>query len=115
MRIFPKTLAIATSAAALTIAVWTSVGAQQATDFFKAADPNGDGIITRDELRAAMTSWLGGRERATQEQLARSIEAAFPEPVFMRMISPKPSQTPKPADVEKMVAALPSSAPAKPA
>jgi type 1 glutamine amidotransferase len=33
----------------------------------------------------------------------------------MRMISPKPSQTPKPADVEKMLAALPTSAPAKPA
>ena len=33
----------------------------------------------------------------------------------MAMISPPPSQTPKPDDVEKMMASLPSSAPATPA
>jgi type 1 glutamine amidotransferase len=33
----------------------------------------------------------------------------------MAMISPTPSRTPKPGDVEKMMAALPSAAPAKPA
>ena len=84
-------------------------------DFFKLADANQDGYITRNELRGAMTKWLGGRDRATQEQLASGLEAAFPESTFMAMISPRQSQTPKPADVEKMLAALPSSAPAKPA
>jgi type 1 glutamine amidotransferase len=92
-----------------------SVGAQQAADFFKSTDANNDGFITRDELRAATAKWLGGRDRATQEQLAGVLESAFPESVFMGMISPPQSQTPKPEDVEKMLAALPSSAPGKPA
>ena len=30
-------------------------------DFFKAADANQDGYITRDELRGAMTQWLRAR------------------------------------------------------
>ena len=116
MQIFTKAVAIASAGAALTLFVITSPGAQSGgQDFFKLADADQDGSITRDELRGAMTKWLGGRDHATQEQLASALEAAFPEPMFMAMISPRPSQTPKPADVEKMLAALPSSAPAKPA
>jgi type 1 glutamine amidotransferase len=92
-----------------------SAVAQQKTDFFKLADPNGDGFITRDELAGAMTHWLQGRETATQEQLASAIEASFSEAMFMGMISPPQSRTPKPDDVQKMMAALPASAPAKPA
>ena len=84
------------------------------TDFFQAADANGDGYITRDELRGAMTQWLGGRERVDQKELASALNAAFPEATFMGMISPPRSKTPKPEDQQKMEAALPGSAPAKP-
>jgi type 1 glutamine amidotransferase len=83
-------------------------------DFFAAADANHDGYITRDELRAAMSQWLGGRRQVDQKQLTSSFNAAFPEAEFMAMISPPPSQTPKPEDQRKMEAALPPSAPAKP-
>jgi type 1 glutamine amidotransferase len=84
------------------------------TDFFKAADANQDGYLTRDELRGAMTQWLGGRERVDQKELANALNAAFPEAAFMGMISPPQSRTPKPEDRQKMEAALPESAPAKP-
>ena len=115
MRILTKTLLIAPAAVVLAIVGITSVGAQQAPDFFKQADPNGDGFITRDELKGAMTKWLGGRDRATESQLSAALETAFPASTFMGMISPPQSRTPKPEDVEKMMAALPSEAPAKPA
>jgi type 1 glutamine amidotransferase len=114
MRTFIRNLALATGATALAVIVITGVGAQQAPDFFKSADPNQDGYITRDELKAAMTKWLGGRDRVTADQLASALETAFPESTFMGMISPPQSRTPKPDDLEKMMAALPASAPAKP-
>jgi type 1 glutamine amidotransferase len=84
------------------------------TDFFQAADANQDGYITRAELRSAMTQWLGGRESVDQKELERALNAAFPEATFMGMISPPRSETPKPEDQQKMEAALPESAPAKP-
>lgn len=93
----------------------SSISAQQSTDFVKSADANHDGSITRDELRTATAAWLGGKDRASQEQLAAALETAFPESAFMRMISPPQTRTPKPEDVEKMMAALPSAAPARPA
>jgi type 1 glutamine amidotransferase len=108
MRRFTKCLLIAAMCAALGVAAVD-------TDFFKAADANQDGYITRDELRGAMTQWLGGRERVDQKELASSLDAAFPESTFMGMISPPQSKTPKPEDQQKMEAALPESAPAKPA
>jgi type 1 glutamine amidotransferase len=83
-------------------------------DFFLAADANHDGYLTRDELRTAMTQWLGGRDRVDQQQLTNALNAAFPESTFMGMISPPRSQTPKPEDQRKMEAALPQSAPATP-
>jgi type 1 glutamine amidotransferase len=108
MRHFRKCLLSAALCAALGVAAVD-------TDFFKAADANQDGYITRDELRGAMTQWLGGRERVDQKELASSLDAAFPESTFMGMISPPQSKTPKPEDQQKMEAALPQSAPAKPA
>ncbi len=84
------------------------------TDFFQAADTNGDGYITRDELRSAMTRWLGGRARVDRKELTSALNAAFPEAAFMGLISPPRSKTPKPEDQQKMEAALPESAPAKP-
>lgn len=115
MQIFTKGLMIAAATAALSVIAIMSVTAQQGPDFLKQADANHDGYITRDELKVAMETWLAGKERATQDQLSRSIETAFPESTLMAMISPPQSRTPKPADVEKMMAALPSAAPAKPA
>jgi type 1 glutamine amidotransferase len=108
MRRFTKCLLTAALCAALGVAA-------VATDSFKAADANQDGYITRAELRGAMTQWLGGRERVDQKELTNSLDAAFPESTFMGMISPPQSKTPKPEDQQKMEAALPVSAPAKPA
>jgi type 1 glutamine amidotransferase len=107
MQRFAKYLAIAAASAALCLAATD-------TDFFKAADANHDGYITRDELRAAMKQWLGGRQQIGQTELAGALNAAFPESTFLAMISPPQSRTPKPDDQQKMEAALPRSAPAKP-
>jgi EF hand domain-containing protein len=107
MQSFTKSLLIAAACAALGLAAAD-------TDFFQAADANHDGYVTRDELRAAMTQWLGGRDRVDQKQLTDALNAAFPESTFMGMISPPQSKTPKPEDQQKMEAALPDSAPAKP-
>jgi hypothetical protein len=84
------------------------------TDFLQAADVDKDGSLTRDELRSAMTKWLGGRERVNEKELASALNTAFPEATFMGMISPPQSKTPKPEDQQKMEAALPDAAPAKP-
>ncbi len=117
-----KRLAIAACAAGLSLGVFTAISAQQAPDFFSAVDGNKDGAVTREELRAAVSRWLkdggaGNSGALTQDQLGKALDTAFPESAFMSMLqTPGPqNQTPKPADVEKMEAALPSSAPAKPA
>jgi type 1 glutamine amidotransferase len=107
MQSFAKRLVIAALCAALGMAAAEK-------DFFQAADANGDGYLTRDELRGAMTQWLGGRERVTQKELTSALNTAFPEAMFMGMISPPRSKTPKPEDQQKMEAALPESAPPKP-
>jgi hypothetical protein len=114
MRSFTKLLTITSATVALATIGITSLGAQQRREFLHLADANDDGSITRGELKAAMRDWLGGKASATREQLSRAIETAFPESAFMAMISPAQSRTPKPEDVQKMMAALPSSAPAKP-
>jgi len=110
-------------AVALCAGVFTSMNAQPpqagrggggrggaAVNVFTAADADKDGFLTRDELRSAFAKWSG--DSATQEQLATALNAAFPAP------APPPvreqPRTPKPEDVEKMMAALPDKAPAKP-
>lgn len=110
-----KTLTIAVPPVALAIVAITSIGAQQTADFFQLADANHNGSISRDELKGAMIHWLGGRSSVTQGELSSALNTAFPESTFLAMISPTPSRTPKAEDVEKMMAALPTSAPAKPA
>lgn len=107
MHSFTKYLLTAAACAAL------GVAAAAETDFFQSADANHDGYLTRDELRAAMTQWLG-RPQVDQNQLTDAFNTAFPEATFMQMISPPQSQTPKLEDQQKMEAALPTSAPAKP-
>jgi len=91
-----------------------------APGLFTAADANKDGALTREELKAAFETWLSAAGAAsagsvTEEQMAAALAAAMPAP-------PAPAgggrrgqnQTPNPGDVEKMLAALPARAPAKP-
>ena len=98
-------------------------GGAAAAGIFAAADVNKDGFITRDELKAAFDKWLSAGDAAktgslTEDQLAAALNAALPQPVAPaggggRAAAPQ-NQTPKPADVENMMAAMPDKAPAKP-
>jgi len=95
-----------------------------AAGVFTTADLNRDGFVTRDELKATFAKWLsdGDADRTgslTQDQLAAAVNAALPQPAAPagggggRGAAPQ-NQTPNPADVEKMMGALPDKAPAKP-
>lgn len=81
-----------------------------AANVFTAADTDQDGSVSADELRALFAKWSGAE--ASQEQLAAAIGAAFPAPA--PPVRGPQNQTPKPEDVDKMMAALPDQAPAKP-
>ena len=88
---------------------------------FTAADANKDGFVSRDELRAAFAKWLSEADAAnsgsvTQEQLATALNAAFPQPAAPAGGAGRgaQNQTPKADDVDKMMAALPANAPARP-
>jgi type 1 glutamine amidotransferase len=122
---------IGACAAALCAGIFTSMKAQQpaagrgggrggsAVNVFTAADANKDGFVSREELKAAFAKWLADGDTArsgavTQEQLATALNAAFPQPVAAAPAARPQNQTPNPADVEKMMAALPDKAPAKP-
>jgi type 1 glutamine amidotransferase len=122
---FQRRTSIVTGACAVALCagVFTLMNAQQpapagrgggrggaALNVFTAADTNKDGALTREELRAAFAKWTG--EGASQEQLANALNAAFPQPAAP--VRGPQNQTPKPEDVEKMKAALPDKAPAKP-
>ena len=93
---------------------------------FTAADSNKDGSLTREEFKGTFDSWFTAADTSrsgsvTQEQLAAGLAAAFPQ-------APPPAaqqgpdcggrssnpHTPCAADVQAMMAALPSTAPAKP-
>src|SRR6185295_12308088 len=86
------------------------------------ADQNRDGFVTRDELKAALAKWLsdgdaGRTGSLTPGQLGAALTAALPQPTPPAAAGRGPApqnQTPKPEDVEKMMAALPDKAPAKP-
>lgn len=93
---------------------------------FTAADTNKDGAVTREELKAAFDKWFSDSDAAragsvTQDQLLTALTAAMPVPA-----APTPQLDPCggrsaqprvacPADVQAMIAALPATAPAKPA
>jgi type 1 glutamine amidotransferase len=93
-----------------------------AAGVFTAADANKDGFVTRDELKAAFAKWLSDGDAAktgvvTMDQLAAAVNAALPQPVPPAAAGRGPApqnQIAKPEDVEKMMAALPDKAPAKP-
>ena len=81
-----------------------------------AIDGDKDGAVTRGEIRAGLNTWFTQWDEAktgalTQEQIFRGLSAAFPAPPGGQ--APQ-NQTPRPADVTAMIAALPQSAPAKP-
>lgn len=88
-------------------------------NFFTTADADRDGAISREEFRAATLGWLppGGADGTAEAGLVTALDRAFPASTLGAMLSARgpQNQTPKEADVEKMLAALPSQAPAKPA
>lgn len=85
---------------------------------FTALDANGDGSLTRDEIRSTFEKWFAEADTAhtgaiTREQLAAALSAAFPAPA-MPAGGRAQNQTPKPEDVAAMMAVMPASAPARP-
>lgn len=92
--------------------------AQTSSNVFTDSDPNRDGLVTRQEFQAAALKWMPpGATSATSEQLVAGLDRAFPASILTAMLAGRgpQNQTPKQADVETMLAALPSQAPAKPA
>jgi type 1 glutamine amidotransferase len=102
-------------------------GGGAAQGLFTAADSNKDGSLTRDELKGTFDKWFTAADTAnagsiTPAQLASAVSASLPAPAPPAAAQGEPCggrsnnpQVPCPADVEKMMAALPDKAPAKPA
>jgi type 1 glutamine amidotransferase len=92
---------------------------------FAAADGNKDGAVTLSELKATMEKWFteadtAGSGSITLEQLIAALNAAMPMSTLAAAVtgsqhSAAQPQTPDPATVEAMMAALPDKAPARPA
>src|SRR4051812_29284692 len=94
---------------------------------FTAADTNKDAAVSREELKGTFDKWYAAADTAnagsiTPAQLATVVTAALPAPPPPPQAQSEPCggrssnpQVPCAADVEKMKAALPSTAPAKPA
>jgi type 1 glutamine amidotransferase len=86
---------------------------------FSAADADKDGSVSREEFKATFDRWFstaGSGGALTQEQLATVLASIFPAPpAGFGGGRGAQNQTPKPEDVAAMMAALPSTAPAKPA
>jgi type 1 glutamine amidotransferase len=89
---------------------------------FTAADANKDGVVTRDELRAALNGWLTKADSThsgtvSADELVPVLNAAMPLAGLGAMLGPGRGgqpQTPDPVTVQAMMAAVPSSAPARP-
>jgi type 1 glutamine amidotransferase len=88
---------------------------------FTVVDANKDGAVTRDEMRATFEKWFTEWDTAktgflTQEQLLAGLNAALPAPAPPAGggRGAAQNQTPDPAHVTAMLAALPATAPAKP-
>lgn len=98
-------------------------GLLSATLVFFAADGDKDGVITREELKAAGGRWFTAADVAkagtvTRDQLAAALNAAMPASGLAAAFNMGgrggQPQTPQPATVDAMMAALPASAPARP-
>jgi len=93
-----------------------------APGLFTAADINKDGAVTRDELKATFDKWFTDWDSSksgslTQEQLVAGLNAALPQPQPPAGGGGRgaaQNQTPDPAHVQAMMAALPDKAPVKP-
>ena len=94
-----------------------------AAALFTTADADKDGALTRAELKAILDKWSTEWEAApgggfAQEQLVTGLSAALPiqPPAGFGGGGPRgpQNQTPNPADVEAMMAALPAKAPVRP-
>lgn len=99
-------------------------GLLTSTLLFSAADADRDGLVVRDELRAATGAWFMEADAAqagavTREQLEPVLNAALPlsglAAAFNMGGAAAQPQTPEAASVAAMTAALPASAPASPA
>src|SRR4029078_3344094 len=102
-------------------------GGAGGTALFTTADSNKDGAVSRDELKGTFDKWYTAADAAnagsvTAAQLATAVTAALPAPAPAPQAQGDPCggrsnnpQVPCAADVEKMKAALPAKAPAKPA
>jgi type 1 glutamine amidotransferase len=111
-------------AAALCAGALVSLHAQPGAPagLFTAADANKDGFVTRAEMKQVFLKWLragdtGRTGSLTLDQLTGAVNAAVPQfrpPAGVGWAPGPQNQIPKPADVEKMMAALPDKAPAKP-
>ena len=97
-------------------------GGGVAPALFGATDTNSDGAVTRDEFKAAFVKWFASWDAAkagtvTQDQLLAGLNGVLPQPpppeAGGRGSAPQ-NQTPNPADVQAMMAALPAKAAVKP-
>ena len=128
-----KSILFRTSAACTAVILISAIGplfAQQAVpahELGAAADANKDGAITREEFKAVFETWLsnwfGGRSGGlTLAQVATALNAALPKPATPGAAAPPKtcggrSLSPQSAcqtDIDKMLAAVPDKAPAKP-
>jgi type 1 glutamine amidotransferase len=93
-------LTSAALAAAAVLSTGALAGAQDtAPRFFLAADRDHDGVLTRAEIEATFAAWDGLTPGEIQDRLERGLPQ---------------NRTPRPEDVQAMIAALPATAPAKP-
>ena len=98
-------------------------GGGVAPAIFTVADLNKDGTVTRGELMVTVEKWYADTDSAkagsiTPGQLTATLNTAFPAPPPAGPPAcggNSPTKTPCPNHVEAMTAALPATAPAKPA
>ena len=94
-----------------------------ATLVFFAADADKDGVVTREELKAAAGKWFTAADEAetgsvTGDQLTAALNTAMPASGLAAAFNMggrgAQPQTAQPVTVEAMTAALPATAPARP-